>query len=275
MPYSANRPIFFFRVLLIWLLGLSAVQGEELSSPAEQERLLRLSQAAIGRTLPDLTLLNQHNEAVSLTQLRGKPMLIHLVYTSCYHTCSVSTRSLATTVAKAKEIFAADAFHVLTIGFDTPNDTPKAMESYSRQQKVNDPRWLFLSGDAAAVASLMETIGFAAFPSPRGFDHLAQVTVVDRDGKIYRQAYGETIPTPQLVEPLKELILGLPAKEESAVDLLVRRVRLFCTTYDPRDDTYRYDYSLFVGMFIGGLCILSVVIFLLREIRRNKTFAKR
>ncbi|WP_130472779.1 SCO family protein, partial [Candidatus Magnetaquicoccus inordinatus] len=261
---------------LFFLLFCQPVAQAEESTVPDPEQLLRLSQAAIGKTLPDLAFVNQRNEPVSLGQLRGKPLLINLIYTTCYHTCSIATRSLATTVAKAKTIFGEDAFEVLTVGFDTHADTPKAMDYYARQQKVSDPRWQFLSGTAESVQQLMEHIGFVAYPSPRGYDHLAQVTVVDQEGKVYQQAYGETIPTPQLIEPLKELILGLPQKkEETAVDLLVRRVRFFCTTYDPRDDTYRYDYSLFVGIFIGALCILAVVIFLVREIRRNKTFSKK
>ncbi len=256
-----------------WLFSLPLHAAESVANDPEQ--LLRTSQAAIGQKLPDLAFLNQRSEPVSLEKLRGKPLLINLVYTTCYHTCTVSTRSLAATVAKAKAIFGEDAFEVLTVGFDTRADTPKAMDYFARQQRVSDPRWLFLSGSEETVQQLMVYTGFTAFPSPRGFDHVAQVTVVDREGIVYQQAYGENIPTPQLVEPLKELILGLPAKKnESTVDLLVRRVRFFCATYDPRDDTYRYDYSLFVGIFIGAFCILSVVIFLVREIRRNKTFSR-
>ncbi|MBF0096902.1 MAG: SCO family protein [Magnetococcales bacterium] len=266
----ASAP-FGLCLLWAWYFFLPLLHAAE----NDPEQLLRTSQAAIGKRLPDLSFFNQRGEPVSLGQLRGKPLLINLIYTTCNHTCTVSTRSLAVTVAKAKAVFGEDAFEVLTVGFDTRADTPKAMDYYARQQRISDPRWLFLSGSEETVKQLMELTGFVAFPSPRGFDHLAQVTVVDREGTVYQQAYGESVPTPQLVEPLKELILGLPAKQnESTVDLLVRRVRFFCTTYDPRDDTYRYDYSLFVGIFIGAFCILSVVIFLVREIRQNKTFSR-
>lgn len=260
--------LFFFLTLTVGTLW-----AEEKPNPADPDQVLKVSQAAIGRTLPDMVLQNQHGEPLSLATLRGKPVLISLIYTRCYHTCSVATRSLAQTVAKAQSIFGKESFHIVTVGFDTAVDTPKAMDYYARQQGVDDTQWAFLSGDAERIRTLTETVGFTFFPSPKGFDHLAQVTVVDAQGVIYRQVYGETIPTPQLVEPLKELILGVAPAKESPVDLLVRRVRFFCTTYDPGDDAYRYDYSLFVGMGIGGLIILSVFLFLFREIRRNKTFS--
>jgi large-conductance mechanosensitive channel len=47
-------------------------------------------------------------------------------------------------------------------------------------------------------------------------------------------------------------------------------VKLFCTTYDPANDRYRLDYSLFIGMFIGFLIIASGVFYLVRELRRGR-----
>ena len=261
-------------LLFLLALSVSSLWAEDRPNPADPDQMLRLSQSAIGRSLPDLTFQSQRGEPLSLSSWRGKPLLINLVYTSCYHTCSVATRSLAMVVAKAQAIFGKEAFHLVTIGFDTLVDTPQAMDYFARQHGVSDKQWDFLSGDAETIQKLTQAVGFTFFRSPKGFDHLAQVTIVDANGVIYRQVYGETIPTPQLVEPLKELILGIAPKEESSLDLLVRRVRFFCTTYDPGDDAYRYDYSLFVGMGIGGVIILSVFIFLLREIRRNKTFSR-
>ena len=57
-------------------------------------------------------------------------------------------------------------------------------------------------------ARLANNLGFLYFASAKGFDHLMQTTVVDANGKIYRQVYGMTFDTPLLVEPLKELVLG-------------------------------------------------------------------
>ncbi|MEO5362440.1 MAG: SCO family protein [Magnetococcus sp. DMHC-8] len=275
-PPDSQVTMIFQVSMTTWLAALLMLSAGSLwaAENADPEQLLRVSQAAVGRSLPELAFQNQRGEPRSLTAWRGKPLLISLVYTSCYHTCSVATRSLATVVAKARAIFGQEAFQVVTVGFDTQADTPKAMDYFARQQGVADKNWDFLSGTEETIQTLTQTVGLTYFRSPRGFDHLAQVTIVDANGVIYRQVYGETIPTPQLLEPLKELILGVAPKEESPVDLLVRRVRFFCTTYDPRDDAYRYDYSLFVGMAIGAISILSVLVFLFREIRRNKTFSR-
>ena len=51
---------------------------------------------------------------------------------------------------------------------------------------------------------------------------------------------------------------------------LVNKVKLFCTTYDPSSDSYKFDYSLFVGMFIGATIIAGGIAYLVRETRRAR-----
>ena len=172
-------------------------------------------------------------------------------------------------VQTARAALGEDSFRVVTIGFDTAKDNPEAMRSFARQQGVDLPGWEFLSTDAASMARLAQNIGFLYFASPKGFDHLMQATLVDANGKIYRQVYGMTFDTPLLVEPLKELVFG-ERPGESMFDGLWSKVKLFCTTYDPANDRYRFDYSLFIGMFIGFMIIASGVFYLVRELRRGR-----
>jgi protein SCO1/2 len=230
----------------------------------DYQTTLRYSQEAIGRTLGEHRFINSRGEPVALSAYAGRPMVIQLVFTSCYYICSTSTQNLARVVQIARNALGADSFVVLTIGFDVHNDTPEAMRAYARQQGVSLPDWEFLSADQATIDALTAELGFVYYRSPRGFDHLVQASVVDQEGVIYRQIYGEVFNTPLLVEPLKQLVLG-GRVEETPLQALANRVRLFCTTYDPSQDRYYFDYSLFLGIAIGALIIGSTVAFLLRE----------
>ena len=58
------------------------------------------------------------------------------------------------------------------VGFDTAVDTPQRMDVFAKQQGIADTRWLFVSGDEAAMSALTRDIGFTYRPSPKGFDHL-------------------------------------------------------------------------------------------------------
>ena len=242
--------------------------GEAATVGLNRDDALRSSQAAIGRRLSEHDFLNRNNERVRISDFRGKPLLVSLVYTSCYHSCSVFTRYLGEVVGVAREALGEDAFSVVTIGFDAANDTPARMAQYASGQGITASNWSFLSGDQKTLDALTAELGFTYAASPKGFDHLAQVSVVDAGGRVYRQVYGDRFDPPALVEPLKELVFGTGA-EASPVQRWVDNVRLFCTIYDPSTGRYRFDYSIFVAIIIGIVCLASIAVYIVRAWRES------
>ncbi|MDX8411223.1 MAG: SCO family protein [Mariprofundaceae bacterium] len=225
---------------------------------------LKTSQDAIGRNVEGFTLLDRRGREVRLADYRGKPLLISFIYTACFHTCPMITQTLARVTDIARDTFGDDSFQMLTVGFDARRDSPDKMRIFARQQGVADePGWAFLSADEETIMRLADTLGFIFFPSPKGFDHLAQTTVIDARGIVYRQIYGEQFEPPLLVEPLKELIFGGSA-DESLLSGLIGKARLWCTIYDPRTDSYRFQYSMVLGFAISILFLIGSGILLAR-----------
>jgi len=233
-----------------------------------REEALAFSQAAIGETLAGVALVAPDGQQVAVEDFRGKPLVISMIFTSCHHICPSTTQYLQEVVKKARGALDEDSFQVVTVGFDVANDNPERMAQFGRSNGVNDPGWQFLAGDELAIDSLVSQLGFIYLPSSRGFDHLIQSTIVDADGKIYRQVYGITFPTPQLIEPLKELVFGHP-REQSSLSYLGNRIRLFCTVYDPATDSYRIDVSVFIGTIVGIITSLVFGRVLFREWRKS------
>jgi len=236
----------------------------------DADKTVQVSQAAVGSALQNFEFTDSHGGAVSLSQYQGKPLLVSLIFTSCHHVCPAITKHLANAVDAAREALGEDSFRVITVGFDTPVDTPDAMRVFANQQDIDDPDWDFLSASAETMAGLVENVGFVYFPSPRGFDHVNQVTVVDRDGVVYRQVYGAAFDLPWLVEPLKELVFNRPQPGSHFASDILGRIKLFCTVYDPNTGRYKFDYSLFVGMGIGVLSVFAVISYLLLEFLRAR-----
>ena len=248
---------------------LNATQTDE-NQAYNADEALSISTGAVGKMIPDIELTRADGKVISLHKYIGKPLLVSFIFTSCYHVCPAITRHLKTAVREAEDSLGEDSFNVLTIGFDTANDTPAAMAVFAAEQSVNEDNWNFLSATPDAIDSLTETLGFVYFPSPRGFDHINQVTVIDKDGIIYRQVYGAAFDLPWLMEPLKQVVFNHPEPGGQTIDGLWDRVRLFCTVYDPRTGRYRFDYSLFVQIGVGALVILSVLTYLFIEYRRSR-----
>jgi len=235
---------------------------------------LQRSQDAIGNVLSNHPLTDDKGHALSMDDLRGKPLVLSLIYTSCARICPMTTRHLAKVVDKARDALGEDSFNVAVLGFDAYNDSPQAMIRFASKQGIDDRGWTLLSASPKTIKALSKELGFEFYSSPNGFDHITQATVIDADGRVYRQVYGEVFDTPLLVEPLMDLVLGRPKPNQTLLSELIDKVHFFCTSYDPVRDAYYFDYSLFIGMSIGASIILTGIILLVREYRHGRRSAR-
>ena len=67
-------------------------------------------------------------------------------------------------------------------------------------------------------------------------------------------------------------MLGRAKPNQSLLGDLIDKVRFFCTAYDPATDAYSFDYSLFIGMIIGGVIIVMIITFIVREYRYGRRY---
>jgi len=264
------------RLLLFagFLLGVPAgVRGDDTGAYADlasgsaldPDAAITRSRAAIGRRLGDYSFLDEAGEVVRLADYRGRPLIISLVFTACSQSCPLIVERLAAAVAVAQDALGPDSFSVVTVGFDSRNDTPARMRAFAHSHGVDLPDWRFLSSDQATVDALIEDLGFLRFASPRGFDHIAQVSLIDSEGRVHGHVYGANFEVPALVEPLKALVL----RQDTAltdVAAVIRRVTLFCTFFDPRSGRYAVDYSFVISLAVGGLALFGLAVFLLRTL---------
>ncbi len=252
-------------ILFLTLVALSAFGAEYDRSAA-----LDFSQGAIGRQLNNYTLRDTEGQPFAISELRGKPLVVSMIYTSCHHICPTITRNLRDKIEVAQEALGEDAFSVVTVGFDWRVDTPDRMREFESRLGIDKvPNWHFLAIEAGVVDELSDNLGFLFYPSAKGFDHLAQATVIDADGRIYRQVYGVDIETTAIVEPLKELVFNTP-RSAGFLEHWVSTFKLFCTVYDPNNDRYRFDYSIFMAIVVGILSLGLVAVFVVREWQRAR-----
>jgi len=271
MAHVLSRGLSRQFLFLLIFAGLPMAAGADAAVSYDADEALALSQSAIGKQLGDLQFYDSFGRVVSLQDYAGKPVLVSMVFTSCHHICPTTTRNIADAVRAAQEVLDSDSFTVLTIGFDTANDTPQAMAGFAKKQSVdNMPDWHFLSGTEDAIAKLSATLGFQYFQAGGGFDHIVQLTLLDRDLTVYRQVYGIEFTLPALMEPLKQLVYRRPQAQTHFIGSLVDRVRLFCTVYNPSTGRYEIDNSLFIQIAVGFLVIVSAFIFLWRGARVQK-----
>ncbi len=264
------RPLF---LALALLLPAAPAAPEKLDAEIAFEE----SQAAIGNATGVHVLRDYRNRDLALADLRGKPLVVSLIYTSCATVCPIVSDHLRDQVVEARRVLGDDAFDVLTFGFDASGDEPRQLASFANTHKLaTQPGWHIASADEATTEELLTELGFSFRAAAGGFAHVTQTTILDAEGRVYRQLYGEAFPLPMLLEPLKELVLGRTTRSLAPTDLW-DRLTFLCTVYNPLTGAYRFDYGILFGVFFGALSLLFsawVILRLWQERRRAQRAAQ-
>lgn len=279
-PYSFWRRIYASALLAIFCCVAVPAAALETAAPAhvpalDQSAALRASQAVVGRAIGDYTLLDREGRSVRLSSYRGKPLLVSFIYTGCFQICPTTTRALQQAASVARDALGAGRFNVISIGFNQPADSPQALKSFAAQYGINSSNWEFLSPPAAIVPDLARDFGFGFVATAAGFDHLLQVSVVDAEGRIYRQIYGENYSADYLTEPLRQLITGAPVADATSLSAILDQVRILCSVYDPRTGKYRVSYAIVLELAGGATFLLWIFWFFLNEWWTRRRSARR
>ena len=179
-------PRIVVALLLVGALALGGIMlgasdGEE---PATFEGALMPS----GVRAPDFALRNQDGEVVSMRDLRGRPVIVTFLYTSCEDTCPIQ----AQTVRGALDQLGHDV-PALAIAVDPPRDTPESARRFLAEQRATG-RIDFVLGTRAELRKVWD--GFHIRPQSVTAEHQARFTLVDARG-FQRIGYPGSEATPE------------------------------------------------------------------------------
>ena len=96
------------------------------------------------------------------------------------------------------------------------------------------------------------------------------VSIVDAQGRIAAQVYGERLTRDKLGEPLRLLLRDAPLPSAGALGDLIERVRILCTVYDAETGEYRTDYGLILEIAGGVTFALAMLWFFFNEWRARR-----
>lgn len=217
----------------------------------------------------DLTFRNESGAAVTLgSLLRGKPVILNLVYYKCPMLCTLVLNGLLSAM-RALPFDVGQEFDVITVSFN-PEDTPelaaqkKAAYLAQYRRPGAEAGWHFLTGDAASIEPLADAMGFhyRYDPERKEFAHAAGIAVLTPRGVIARYFFGvEFAP--------RDLKFGLIEAADSHIGSPIDQLLLFCYHYDP--STGRYSTAVLNVVRAAGLLTLLVLGgFIVRALRRER-----
>lgn len=260
-----GKRLTFKVIITLAVFILSAISQSEASSSSQEssdkQDALITANNAIGRYIGDYTLTDQDGKDFRLKKFAGKPLVISFIYRSCGNICPTITMNLENTIKEAGKDFGVK-FNAITISLDADNDTPQRMKEYGSNFTNDFKSWRFATADKDTIDRLAKDIGFYYKKIDGGFDHLNLTTIVDKDGKIYKQVYGMDFEPHEILQPIYQALSekGTPSKQSLSI---IDRIKLFCSIYDEGTGTYKADYTslmaLMLGIIIHGVFVLLMI----------------
>lgn len=158
--------------------GMSALSSA--SAAAEQNPNLDLGASLGGAPAPDIKLVNQFGQPMSLSQFRGRVVLLGFEDSECTNVCPLTTQSMVL----AKQLLGPAGKSVQLLGVDANPDAIKVSDvlDYSRVHGMVN-QWDFLTGSAAQLHAVWEAYHIAVQIDSGQIDHTPALFVIDQQGR--------------------------------------------------------------------------------------------
>lgn len=150
-----------------------------------------------GETVPEIPMVNQAGQPVTLTKFRGKALLLTFVDSQCKEDCPIITARFQ----KVNDLLEHDgaafaASHLLTVSIDPANDTPPVLRRYGLPYLGGNAQgfahWSFVVPTPANLKKLATAFGVIYRPSKDGdIEHTMVTTLIAPDGTVERMWSGD------------------------------------------------------------------------------------
>jgi cytochrome oxidase Cu insertion factor (SCO1/SenC/PrrC family) len=204
--------------------SLGGMAANPASNAAEMNPNLDLGSSLNSMPAPDIKLVNQFGQPMSLSQFRGKVVMLGFEDSECTTVCPLTTQSML----QAKQLLGAAGNQVQLLGVDANPDATSVADvlDYSRVHAMVN-QWDFLTGSLAQLKSVWGAYHIAVQVEQGQIDHTPALFVIDQQGrerKLYltQMAYSSVGQSAQvLADELSSLLPGHPhvASQESLASI--------------------------------------------------------
>lgn len=165
------------------------------AAPYSSESLYQL-----GATFSDDT-----GRKVSLAELRGRPVVLTMFFTSCTYACPMLFADM-NRIREALPAAVRDQMALVLVSFDVEKDTSAVLHKY-RTDRALDAQWTLLRGDNAAVREIAALLGVKYKRESSGqFAHSNLITILNAEGEIVHQRAGLKGGLPEATAALNALL---------------------------------------------------------------------
>jgi protein SCO1/2 len=163
--------------------------------------------------LPDITLADKDGQMVSLSSLKGKPVLFDFIYTTCPGPCLLLTARMNRIARQLGPALGTDA-RIVSITVDPEHDKPKQLLAFANEQGANVAGWLFLTGTSEQIDDVMTRFRLIREREADGtVDHVLEFFLVGPDGRVLLQYIGEKADPDRVASDMERAAAGKAVTE--------------------------------------------------------------
>jgi cytochrome oxidase Cu insertion factor (SCO1/SenC/PrrC family) len=183
------------------------------SAAAMENPNLDLGTSMDNKPAPDFTLTNQFGQPMSLSQFRGRVVMLSFEDPECTDVCPLTTQSMVL----AKELLGKAGKSVQLLGVDANPDATKVADvmDYSRAHGLTN-QWDFLAGSKTQLHAVWQKYDIAVQIDHGDIDHTPALYIVDAQGRLQKvyltqMAYSSITQSAQVIATeVAKLLPGNP-----------------------------------------------------------------
>lgn len=146
---------------------------------------------------------NQNGDTIALSDLKGKVVVLTMIYTSCKTACPRLTAEMRE-IYKNVNIKNSEDIRYVFVSIDPKNDNPQIMMDYLSNNKFNDIEWLFLRSNEESTKELANTLSVKYKQiDPLEFSHSNIISVLSKQGELVHQKNGLNTDIDPIVMKIK------------------------------------------------------------------------
>jgi protein SCO1/2 len=148
----------------------------------------------------------EENKTIELKELKGKTLVMVMIYTSCKAACPRLVADMRNIEAQIPDEKIKDIQFVL-ISIDPLTDTPKRLKSFAIENVMDDEQWMFLQGTESGVREFANVLSMKYKEiSPIDFSHSNIISVFNPAGELIHQQEGLGVDNKETIETILKTV---------------------------------------------------------------------
>ena len=149
---------------------------------------------------------NQDNETIKLNDLKGKTLVVVMIYTSCKVACPILVSNMKKIEQKINPSDLSKVSLVL-VSIDPKTDTPEKLTSFAKDNNMEGDQWIFLLCFEKSTQEFANVLSMKYKKiSPLDFSHSNIITIFSPDGRMQSQEEGLDVKTDDIAAKVGEVV---------------------------------------------------------------------